>query len=144
MARPPQTIEEFEQTVDPRFLGGKRLREYIAELAQPYDFDELFAPKPLADQARRYEVQLPPGMGGGAPQGQPYQAYGQAPQQGGYAPAPGAIAPGGFVQPGGYTQPAAPAAPGYATFQQPGQPVQGQPAPGPVPFAPPGRPNFGQ
>lgn len=114
-----ETVEQFANQVHPGFLNGKTLREHIAGLAKPFEFDKMFAPRSLEEQAKRLDLAVPASFQGGGG-GQGYQSYGQAP--GGYgAPAP---AQGGF-RPNIPAAPSAPAAPG---------------APG---FVPPGRPNFG-
>lgn len=103
------TIEQYAQRVDPQWLRGKSLREYIVDLAgEPYDFAEIFTPRSLQDQSKRLELPVPPGAGGGAPQYQQYQQpYGAPPQ------------PQGQMQPPPQMQPS-----------QPGpQPVQGVPPP---------------
>jgi hypothetical protein len=142
------TLSEFEARLDPAIralYAGKTLKQRIEELDQPFDFDELYKAKPLADQCKRY--QLTPGANGmpilqgqGAP-----PAYGSQPQPG-YQQQPPA--------PGFYGQPPAAPQPGYP---QPGpQYPQGQTAPpayqpypqahgpGPAPFQAPAKPNFGQ
>jgi hypothetical protein len=119
------TLEEIGRTVDPGFLQGKPFLQYISEIAQPYDFDEMMQPRPLADQAK--SLQLQPRQG--PPQGQAYGSYGQPPQQGGYPPPQQQY---GGAPPMQYQQPPQN---GYAP---------GAPAPGPGNFVPPGRPNFGR
>ena len=88
------TIEQFASRIDPRWLNGKTLRDYIAELigTQPYDFAEMFAPRSLQDQSKRLELPMPPGMGGGPGPQQQYQQYQPAPAVYG-APPPGAQQP---------------------------------------------------
>lgn len=157
------SIEEYAAGVDPRFLNGKTLRQHIEELMkEPYNFEEIYRPRNMPDQAKRLELPMPPGFG--APAGQaPYAAYGAPPTQSFMQP--GAVppvgyaqpTPGGFPPPGvatsGYAQPVpgsyqpAPA-PGYAQPAPGYAPAPTQPftttAPGPQPFVPPGRPNYGQ
>ena len=146
------TIEAFAQRIDPQFLNGKTLREYVTEMAgQPYDFFEMFKPKSLADQSKRLELPMPPGRGG-QPQ-QQYAAYGQQPQQPqqsfyGTPQQPAAIPQGGQMpypqQPGMVPAPA----PGYPA-PAPGGPVayppQMQPQqPGPQPMYPVPPPFYGK
>ena len=86
------TIEQFASRIDPRWLNGKTLRDYIAELigTQPYDFAEMFAPRSLQDQSKRLELPMPPGMGGGPGPQQQYQQYQPepGPQPAGVVPPP--------------------------------------------------------
>lgn len=74
-----KTIEEYAQGVDSRVLEGKTLRQHIDELMkEPYQFDDIYKPRSLPDQAKRLELPIPPGFG--APTGQaPYMAYGAPP-----------------------------------------------------------------
>lgn len=128
-----QTVEAFEramgQSLAP-FLEGKNLRDYIANLAKPFEFGEIMKPRSLQDQAKRLQLPLP---GQGQPTG--YSAY-SAPQPQGYqqqsyaapAPAPGAPAP----------------MPAFAPYpQQAPQQQAPQQGPGPSAYVPPTRPNFG-
>lgn len=110
------TLEEFGQGIDPRFLGGKTLRQHVEEiLKEPYNFEEIYKPRSLQDQAKALGLDVPQGYGN--PTGPaPYQNYGAPPQQ--------AFAP-----------------PGQAYAPYPGQPA---PAPGPTPFMPPNKPNYGR
>jgi hypothetical protein len=160
------TIEQYAQRVDPRFLNGKSLRDYITELAgQPYDFPEMFKPKNLQDQSKRLELPMPPGAGGqmqqqymsyGGPQapaappqyGAPQQPYGApppqapqyAPQQPYGAPPPQAAPmPAPQMQSGGMMVPQ-PAPQQYPPQMQPMQ----QPGPGPQAPAPMAPPYFGR
>jgi hypothetical protein len=139
------TVEDFEANLHPSvraLFQGKNLRQRIEELAKPYNFEELYKPKSLEDQAKRLELNIqtqggmmpPPGYGA-----QPQQFFGQN----------GPPAPQGYPQ---QTQQygAQPQYPqGYP--QQQGQPPAQQPqytqyttptSPGPAPFVPPAQPNF--
>lgn len=128
-----ETIEQFANSVHPGYLGGKTFREYIKELAKPHEFDKMFEPKSLADQAKRLELSIPAFNGAQA------GSYGQQNQQ---PPNPGVQGPPAGAQ--GYGQAAPP--PGAQQGQQqppPGQaPAPGTPAPGAPAFIPPGRQNF--
>lgn len=161
---PHRTIEEFAKSVDPNFLGGKTLRQYIGELAKPYDFDEICKPLSLQDQSVRLKLPMPAGVGMMQPgfQGQPQ-----------YAPAQQFVQqPGQMFQPMQPNMQAAPLQPGQSPYQpypqqqpqyapqqpqfapqQPQyaqQPVPGQAwqqpqqQPGPQPFIPIAPPNFGK
>ena len=77
---PHKTIEDFARTVDPNFLGGKSLRDYIADLAKPYEFEEVLKPRSLQEQATRLKLAMPAGAGG-QQGGQGYQQYAGQPQQ---------------------------------------------------------------
>lgn len=134
-----QTIEEFQRTLPPhiqQLLGGKSVQDVIEELSEPFDFDNIFRPRSLEEQAKRLELNLPQL---GAPQvsayspfvppnamGMPQQVQG-APIQQQYAP---------YV-PYSPQQPAA--APQYAPYN-PSQTLTN--VPGPQPFQPPFKPNF--
>lgn len=127
-----QTVAQFERTMGQSlapYLNGKTLAEYIAELAQPYDFAEVLRPRSLQDQATRLQLPMIPAHG----QQQQFQqsAYGAPPTQN-YPPAPGYAPPPQGV----------PAQPPYAAYPQQ-QTQQPQNGPGPAPFVPGGRPNFG-
>lgn len=52
-------FEEFEKSVDPRFLNGRTIAQYIAENTKPYDFGSMFKPRSLEEQARNLEVEVP-------------------------------------------------------------------------------------
>lgn len=79
---PHKTIEDFARSVDPQFFGGKAtLREYIAELAKPYDFAEIFKPRSLQDQSTRLKLPIPMGAMGAPGMQAGYAPYGAAPQQ---------------------------------------------------------------
>lgn len=145
---PHKTIEEFARSIDPVFLKGKSLREYIAELAKPYDFDELMKPRSLQDQAQRLRLPIP--AGAGMPQQPGYQPYAGQPQ---YAPAnqqvqqPGQMFQPGFASPGPMAAPPLQPMPqGYPQQQyQQQQPQMGYPQPqqpGPAPFVPIAPPNY--
>jgi hypothetical protein len=125
-----QTIEEFERTIDPRWLGGKSLRQYISELPPPHDFNEVLAPRSLQDQSKRFDIPIPQGLGGGV-------AYGQQPQ--------GQSTPYGAAYPQPQAAPAIPygGAPG-PVLQSPPYGAYPQPAPTPQPPGPTPafRPNF--
>lgn len=125
------SIEQFGQRIDPSFLGGKTLREYVTEMVgQPYDFPEMFRPKSLQDQSKRLELPMPPGHQGGQPQYGTYagqQPQQQQPQQQFYG------APQAQQQPQ--------AAPGFPQ-PAPGYPPQMQPGPQPMQMVPP--PYFGK
>lgn len=128
-----QTLPAFERSFGNSlvgFLGGKTFSEYIANLAQPFDFAEVLKPRSLQDQAKRLELPMPQSAMGGAPP----SAYAQQPQM----PMPQQ----GYVQPQQPQMPMAypPQQPGYAAYPQ--QPQQ-QGGPGPQPWAPPTRPNYG-
>jgi hypothetical protein len=125
------TLEEFGRTIDPRFLGGKSFQEYITEMAKPYDFDEMLAPRSLQEQSKTLELPMP-----GAPGGVGYAPYGGGAQYGG---APGQPPPGWAPPPTGVP---APGQPPYSSYQPAPAPGGVAPAPGPAPFVPPGRPNF--
>jgi hypothetical protein len=115
---------------------GTTAKEMIINMAKPYDFEELLKPQDLAQQAKRLELPIPPGMGGQSTAGQygqppppPPQYPGQQQQQ--YVPpaAPGGAPPQFGAPPQGYGAPPAP----------PAQPQAG------VQFAPPpSRPNYSQ
>lgn len=160
-----ETLEEFEQRLHPNlraYFQGKTLRQYVEELGQPYDFDQMFKPKSLQDQAKRLKLPLPggyqqPQQGG---YGQPQPGYGAPPQQqqfmqapqnygtpyppqqqpqAGYAPPPGYVPqqpPQQYQQPAQpqYAPPAAPG--GYPPpAYQPAQPYAPYPAPNGAPAA---------
>ena len=115
-----ESVEEFEARVGAQYapiLHGKTIRQIVDELSRPYDFTDLYAPRPLEEQRKRLDITAT----GPAPQG--YQ-----PAPGGYQPPP-AYPPQGYGQPQGYPQNQ-----GYA--QQQGQNPQ------PPPPAVPGRPNY--
>lgn len=139
---PHKTIEDFSRTIDPAYLGGKSMREYIASMGEPYNFDELMKPHSLQEQVARLRLPMPQGMGG-APS---YQQYG-APQQ--MVQQPGQMFAGAPpLQPAplpGFQQFQQPMQPGFAQpqFQQPQmQPMAPQNNQGPQPFIPVGPPNF--
>jgi len=147
---PHKTIEEFGRGIDPQFLGGKNLREFIADLAKPYDFDEVMKPRSLQDQAHRLRLPMP----GGMMQPQPgYQQYGAQPQ---YAPAQQQVQQPGqmFAPTPGAPQMAPPLQPPPQTgFQQyppqmqpqfAQQPQQQPQQAGPMPFVPVAPPNYGK
>ena len=56
---PHKTLEEFSRGIDPQFLGGKSLQDYLAELVKPYDFSEIMKPHSLQDQAQRLRLPMP-------------------------------------------------------------------------------------
>jgi hypothetical protein len=158
---PHKTIEDFARTVDPAFLGGKTMREFIVETGKLYDFEENLKPRTLQDQAFRLKLPLPSGgpqMGYQQPMGPQMGAYNpqQFPQQPGHA------------QPVPYTMPQQPSqmfAP-QPNMGQPFQPNMGAPLPqpgmaapyqpyaqqapqpgqatGPMPFVPLVPPNYGK
>ena len=122
-----ESLQEFFARVPAQLLGGKDVNSFLAELAKPYDFAALFAPKTLIEQMK--ELDLTPA------QGMAPQQYGQ---QGGYQQ------PGAYPQQGGYQQ-----APNYgappAGQPQVGAPPVGPPAaPGPAAPAPMMQPNYGR
>jgi hypothetical protein len=139
-----ESIQEFFQRVPQQYLGGKTVEQFLTDLAKPYEFEKLYAPKSLAEQAKELEIQTQVGPGpqqgyGGYPQqGYPPQGYqqpGQYAPAGTYAPAPqGPMQP----TPPGYGGP--PPMPGYpSSAPAPGgyQPApQMAPAPGPQPQQP--------
>jgi hypothetical protein len=145
------TVEDFGRSVNPQFLNGKSFKDYIEEIAKPFDFTEVLAPRKLEDQAKRLELALPPSRGGGYGQGQ----YGAPPQQNyGYG-APATTQPPGMttVTVGGpvpqtYTGSngtAQPPSPPFVPYGQQATPQPAQPQQntvGPPAFTPPGRPNF--
>jgi hypothetical protein len=103
------TIEQFAQRIDPAWLQGKTLRQYIVDLAgQPYDFAEMFAPRSLQDQSKRLELPMPPSAPGtqaqpqyaqyATPQAQ--QVYGAQQAQPGFQQPPPQMAPAAPQQPG--------------------------------------------
>lgn len=121
-------IEDFENNMPPQWkqlLGGKSLKDRIAELNQQYNFEELNKPQSLENQAKRLQYNLADlGIGQGGAQSQMSGYYG--------APA----------------QPQQPAYQNYPT-QQPGvapvyPPMQGAPGFGPGPTAPTPNPSYGQ
>jgi DNA-directed RNA polymerase subunit RPC12/RpoP len=146
---PHKTIEEFARSIDPSFLGGKTMRDYIAEMAKPYNFEELFQPRSLQDQSARLKLPMPGGMGA-----QPGYAQGPGFQQQMYAPAQNIQQPAQMYQQPQMMAPLLqPGQPQFAAY--PGAPVQyapqpqmapQQPAPqaGPAPFVPIMPPNFGK
>lgn len=121
------SIEEYGAGINPSFLNGKSLREHVQDLMKDqYNFEEIYKPRSLQEQAKRMDLALPPGFGGPATGPAPYTNYGPPPTQ-------------QFAQPGYPPGPqAAPFAPYPAPVAQPA------PAPGPAPFVPPGRPNYGR
>lgn len=147
---PHKSLDEFARTIDPAFLGGKSLRDYIAEMGKPYSFEEMLAPASLQEQAQRLKLQMPNGMGAPQPQYQQYPGQpGQQPQYQQQVQQPGQMFAG---------QPPLQPAPGQPPYQQypaqqpqmqPMQPQYAQPQmqpgpqqPGPQPFIPVGPPNF--
>jgi hypothetical protein len=141
------TLAAFEAGLDPinrGLLQGKTLAQRVEELNQPIDFEELYKPKDLAAQCKRYQLNAGPN---GMPilQNQaPTNYMPQQPQWGGPAAQQGGY-PTQAPQPGGYPAPG-------PQYQQPQYP-QGQSAPqqgyqtygpGPAPFQAPPKPNFGQ
>jgi DNA-directed RNA polymerase subunit RPC12/RpoP len=67
------TIEEFGAGVDPRFLGGKTLRQHIDELAKDkYDFAEIYKPRTLQEQIANMGLSL------GSASAPPYGQYAPA------------------------------------------------------------------
>lgn len=109
-------LADFAAKVPANILGGKTVQQIVEELGKPYNFEEMYKPKSLAEQAKRLELELPANMlGSSGP------TFGQTPQYG--APA----------------QPPQYAAPAYQPY-----PTGPQAAPGgPPPFVPPTKPNFG-
>lgn len=136
-----ETLEQFGASVHPNYLGGKSIQSYINELAQPYEFEKMFAPRTLQEQSKRLELSIPPSFGGGG--GQP-SSYGQPQQQGLIGTQPGTTM---------WNQQGQPIAGVPQTMQGQPLPALQAPAPGQQPapngqpgaptFVPPGRPNFG-
>jgi hypothetical protein len=121
-----EAIQEFFARVPAPLLGNKTPDALLAELAKPYDFAALFAPKTLSEQMKELDLQ------GNGPA--PAQGYQQAP--GGYQQAP--MQQMGPPPGQGYQQ-----APGaYPAQQYP--PVGPPPAPGPAAPQPMMQPNFGR
>ena len=147
---PHKTIEEFARTVDPGFLGGKSLREYIAENAKPYDFEEVFRPRGLQEQSQRLKLPMPGGMAQqnfgfpGQQQYAPAQQMVQYPGQMFQQPQPGFAAPGPMMAPPMQPAPQQQYAPYPGAPVQYAQQPQQQPSPGPAPFVPIVPPNFGK
>jgi len=150
---PHKTIDEFSKMVDPQFLGGKSFRDFLSELAKPYDFETVYAPRSLQEQANRLKLPMPMGAG-------QMQPMGMQPQQPGYAPygtpqqqvqQPGQMfAPGGPQMMAPPLQPAPQQGQGFQQFQQPQQQQMQQPMyqppqqqNGPQPFIPVAPPHFG-
>jgi len=128
-----ETIEQFANSVHPAYLGGKTFRDYVADLAKPHNFEEMFAPRSLAEQSKRLGLPVPAFGGGQQQQGQAYGAYGAqggGQQQGAQPPAP--------VM--NHNTSGAPPPPG--TQQQPQAPAPGNGQVGAPGFVPPGRQNF--
>lgn len=112
-----ETLDEFAGKVPANILGGKTVQQIVEELGKPYNFEEMYKPKSLADQAKRLELELPASMlGGGA------QNYGGGPA---YAAQPP------------YAASSPQAAPAFQPY-----PPQSSPG-GPPPFVAPSKPNFG-
>jgi len=139
---PHKTIEDFARGVDPQFLGGKSLRDFITELAKPYEFDEIMKPRSLQEQAQRLRLPIPGGMG---------MQQGFQPQQPQYAPATQQVQqPGQMFQQPMQPQMMAPPLqpmpmqPGFVQYQQQPQQQQPQQQAGPLPFVPVVPPNYGK
>lgn len=101
-----QTLEEFQKSLPPHVLqmmGGKSLLELVKNNATPYDFDRIFEPRPVEEQAARLGVQL---------------SNFQQPQMGGYEAPPFQMAPQQPVNMGQHAVPY----PGPAPFQAPVKP----------------------
>lgn len=94
MLKQHQSLQQFEQQVLPNGSNGKRLGDIISELAKPYDFSQVYAPKSQQEQmeelglaersAQPQNMQAGSGYGqGGYSQAtqQPAQPGPQAPQQ---------------------------------------------------------------
>lgn len=63
-----QSLKSFQEsnTAIVPFLNGKSLEEHIKDTCKPYDFNELFKPLSLQDQAKKLELNIPLVSGGGA------------------------------------------------------------------------------
>jgi len=110
-----ESVQEFFARVPAPLLGGKTPEALLADLAKPYDFAALFAPKPLSEQMKELDLT-------------------------GNGPAPAQNYPG---QPGQYQQ-APMAQMGPPPVQQPYPPVGPPAAPGPAAPQPMMQPNFGR
>jgi hypothetical protein len=122
-----EVLEEFEQRLHPNYrqmMQGKTLRQYVQEIAKPFNFDDMFKPKDLPDQAKRLRLPMP---GQAMPQQQ--QSY----YGGGFTPQAGAPNYGTTPQPQQFY-----GAPQFSQPQQPQQPQYGAPMPGyqPMPQGP--------
>ena len=71
--RSHQSVEEFAQTVDANFLGGKTMRQYIAELAKPYDFTDIKKARTLDEQSKNLDLPKPQNAASQQPQYMQYQ-----------------------------------------------------------------------
>jgi len=115
-------LAAFEQKAK-KDLQGKPLAEVIDALGKAYEFDQVFAPRDAASQAKRLMVQVTHTPTSQSPFGQP-QVFGNSPVM---PPAP--AMGGGFFVNG--TIP---------TFGPPSDSAHS----GPTPFVPPPLPNFGK
>ncbi len=132
---PYMTLEDFAKTIDPGWLLGKSIYDFVKEKAVPYDFAQVLRPRSIQEQAKHLELTIPghaaPGAGY-SPYGQPAGGPPQAQAAAGYPPA----AHGGYQAPG--MMPPGPV-PTPAPYQAPAAP-----APGPAAFVPPTQPNWGR
>ena len=85
-----ETVAAFEQVVTrnyPQLFQQKSLGQTIQDLAKPYNFDEIYAPKDLRGQSERLGLPIPPSVTGpsyGTPAAVPQVQSPMAPT--GYAP----------------------------------------------------------